>query len=200
MSKKSLYIALIVVLKWVIGLSTLCLLIERLWASVFFLSYRSCFISILWNMRITNWQLVEIMLADNVDPNILVRNLEVGVKLIKKYGKALFADMHIAAVKEVAKDVYMLLIVLRHAKKTDISSVKAVISLVKQRSDRYTWEYKVNSDSQVHNDTLKEFVQNSFAWAHVEHHVVEKQKVSVTGEWRYYKRDLEQDLKKLLYV
>jgi hypothetical protein len=70
--------------------------------------------------------------------------------------------------------------------------------LLKKRAENYDKSFTILSDSQDHQLQIKWFLENRFAHLQVSHHVLEWEQISVAGEWWYYKRDLEQDVKKLL--
>lgn len=139
------------------------------------------------------------MASDEIINN-LVYYLVVSEKLIKKYGKLLFVSEVLEQIKKESIDLYYFLLLLKSSKKTSVTNIKIIISLLKKQSKNYSSEFVVSVDTSVDQGPIQKYLEMNFDASLIEHKIVEGEEVFVAWEWRYYKRSLEQDVKKLLDI
>ncbi len=153
------------------------------------------------DMRLTNWQFVEQLLEHGDIVNDIVGYLRLSEILIKKYGKLLFLDSVLTSIRDVSVDLYYFLLLLKLSKKTSLKDIKKIIPLLKRQwAENYQKNFVISSSPEVASQDIKKYLYALFPDALVEHQEQDSEEVLVSGEWWYYKRWLEQDVKKLLWL
>lgn len=148
---------------------------------------------------ITNKNFFEKYLKWLNNQHLLVDNLEVINKLLKKYWKLLHSTKFVDKMKHVSVDTFNIIEALKMSWKLNI---KDVSSLIKYISINDTiWEKKFiiswsnNSCIKKAQESLKEKYSNidmeiwdlSSLWVYIK------------GDWKYFKKTLDWDLSKLLW-
>lgn len=151
-------------------------------------------------MRLTNGQFVDKLLSLSIPSNDIIHQLEVSMKLLKKYGRMLFTDKYIKEIHSKYSDIADLLQSLKIAKKHDMKTIKILIRLIKEKATDYYEEFIVKAWTEEHYMQMKAFLDKKFDKSSVENHTTMWNSVRVSWEGRYYKRGLEQDAKKLLDI
>jgi len=149
-------------------------------------------------MKTTNTNLINILLWAWIKPNMLVDSFSIIAKLIKKHGKMLFTEKYIQEISQVASNLWNLISILKAVHKIDYKDMKSLILMTKRLADNYSPEFQISSDSNDHNQKLKDYINTKFQESNINTNVLDKIWVSVSWEWRYYKRDLDSDLEKIL--
>lgn len=149
-------------------------------------------------MKTNNTDLISILLWSWIAPNLLVDSLFVIWRLIKKHGKMLYTDKYITEISVIAQNIWTIITVLKYTGKTSYEDIKKLIKMTKSISKGYKPEFTINSDSQNHNDKLKTYISTKFKNSKINTAVLDNIWIKISGEWRYYKRDLNSDLEKLL--
>ncbi len=150
-------------------------------------------------MKFTSNKLIEIILSSWIDPNKLVDLLFLVSKLIKKYGKMLFNQKYIKEISSINKDLWDIINILNIVDKKSYNDVKFIIILIKKVAENYFLKFSINSDSSEHNKLIENYIKNKFTKSKVELDTKWKLWISVSWEWRYYRKDLDSDLKKILW-
>lgn len=151
-------------------------------------------------MRLTDKQFVEQILETNANPNELIVNLELVIKLLKKYGKVVYGSDFAKNIKDISPEVHDLLFALKTASKDNVANIKNIISLIKKLDSNYNPTFVVKTDSKDHNTQIQDFLNKKFKDGDITSQGDIDQWVSVAGEGRYYQRSLDQDVKKLLKI
>jgi len=149
-------------------------------------------------MKTTNTELINILLWSWIQPNILVDGFLIVGKLTKRHGKMLYTDKYIKEISEVDPNISNLVSILKHTNKTEHQDIKNLIRMIKSSSDKYKPEFNISSDSKDHNEKLKEYIDTKFQSSKINTNAWDKIWVSISWEWRYYKKDLDSDLEKIL--
>lgn len=149
-------------------------------------------------MKTNNTDLINILLWSWITPNLLVDSFVVIWKLAKQHGKMLYTDKYIKEVSVVAQNIWTILSVLKYTDKLVYGDIKKLIKTTKLISKDYKTEFTISSDSQDHNDKLKEYINTKFDNSKINTAVLDKVWVKISWEWRYYKRDLDSDLERIL--
>jgi len=149
-------------------------------------------------MKITNTHLIGILLWSGIQANLLVDSLFVIWKLIKQNGKMLYTDKYIKEISTANKDIWELILILKKTGKTSYQDTKNLINMIKTKSSNYKLEFSVNSNSKDHNDEIKSKLNKQFKDSNINTDVIDDIWINVSGEWRYYKKNLDADLDKIL--
>lgn len=149
-------------------------------------------------MKTTNTKLINILLWAWIKPNLLVHNFLILWKLIKKYGKMLFTQKYIKEISNIDQGLWNLILILKATGNVWYQDTKNLVVLVKRLAKNYCLEFEIESDSKEHNDDFKKYINTKFQNSQINTKVLEKIWVSISWEWRYYKKDLDSDLGKIL--
>lgn len=149
-------------------------------------------------MHITNTVFVPYLLDTKIPSNELVQYLEMILKLNKKYGKKLYVSEVITNLKELDIHLHDILLLLWHFQKNKTTTIKTLIRMIKTLARDYKDVFSVNGDSDVHKEKLTAYLENNFDKSLINQNNKSTSWIAIKGEWWYYKRDLDQDLRKLL--
>jgi len=148
----------------------------------------------------TNKQFINHVLSVKCSANEIITQLEVVILLVKKYGKLVYTDQYLTLIEEVVPDSTAMLIALKRANKLKVGLIRDIISLVKKYSNNYYKEFVVKTDTENHYQMVKSFLDGKFEGSKVDKHTTHGSGVRISWEGWYYKRWLEQDIKKILGV
>lgn len=148
-------------------------------------------------MRTTNKTLAETFLQTWIPTNDLVSYFDIIIKLFKKYKKRIFDKEILDIIKGINEELYSILVILQHYNKKTLISIKNIISEIKQLSKDYTPTFTVNSIEE--NKDIEQLLEKKFPKCSVKKRDNLEVWVYIHWEWRYYKRNIDQDLQKLLW-
>jgi len=155
-------------------------------------------------MKTTNKELINILLWAWIKPNLLVNSFAIVWKLIKKHGRTLFADKYISEISDVDQNIWSLIAILKSTNKVKYQDTKVLLKLTKSLADDYNKEFNIISDSTQHNETVKSHLDTKFQNSKINTQIASNESdcdhlgVRISWEWRYFKKDLDSDLEKLL--
>jgi len=149
-------------------------------------------------MKISDKQFVQHLVSWEVDSNELIHYFQVCEKLLKKYWRAIFTEKYLENIKKVSNTTYEMLVVLKKSNKDSALSIKNIIRIFKEIAKDYKPEFTIKSDSKDHNQKLEKHLKNTFQESNILQNQNIQDEIKISGEWRYYKRWFEQDVKKLL--
>jgi len=101
-------------------------------------------------------------------------------------------------IKKASSTVYEVLLILKKANKDTALNIKNIIKNMKEVAPDYKPEFTIKSDSLDHNHKLEVHIKHTFEESNIINDHPTQEDVKISGEWRYYKRWFEQDVKKLL--
>lgn len=152
-------------------------------------------------MKISDKQFVKYLIEWWVSSNEIIHYFQVCEKLLKKYGKVVFGPKYLTEIQKASDVVAEILIILKKTGKTAATNIKNIIKSLKEVSKDYKQEFMIKSDSKDHNEKIKSHLITMFEDSKInQNQVVEQDEVRISGEWRYYKRWFEQDVKGLLNI
>jgi hypothetical protein len=151
-------------------------------------------------MKKTNTDLIWILLWSGISVNRLVDYLFIVWKLIKKHGKLLYTEKYIKEVSDIDQNIWNLIFILKKTNKISYFDIKNLIYTLKQNSYDYNSEFIVKSDSKDHNDKIISHLNTKFKNSDINSDIIDHIWIDVSGEWRYYKKDLDWDLNKILGI
>lgn len=140
----------------------------------------------------------EVLWNLDMSSNELIGYFQIVNTLIKKYGKRLLSPKIINIVQQADPNVYGLLLILIHHKKNKTIAIQNIIKQLKTNAD-YIPNFEVHMIEDSHKHSIQDKIKERFPWSvvHVHHNI--DLWVSVSGEWWHYKRNIDQDLKKILW-
>lgn len=149
-------------------------------------------------MKISDKQFVNQLLAWDNNTNEMIHYFQVCEKLLKKHWRAIFTSAYLENVQKASTIVYEVLLILKQTNKDNALSIKNIIKNLKETAKDYKPEFTIKSDSMDHNNALASHIKESFQESTIINDNASQDDVKISGEWRYYKRWFEQDIKKLL--
>jgi len=151
-------------------------------------------------VRLTDKQFAQQLLALDMGANEIIKALLVSSRLLKWYGKMLYLDDCLDSVKHVSHNVYVMLLALKKTWKLKANNIRNLIAWTKKYSEWYHSEFVVKADTVEHYEDVKKYLDGKFLWSEITQHTTKWNSIRISGEGRYYKRWLEQDVEKLLWL
>jgi len=149
-------------------------------------------------VHLTNEQLANHFLTIQQPINDIVVYLTVCQKLLKNYGKIVYSSAYFSLVTHISPELKNFLLILKASKKDSSEDIKHLIRIIKEKSSDYHPEFVVKTDSSDHYQQISSFLDTTFTNNTITQHTSKWNSIRVSWEWWYYKRWLEQDIKKLL--
>ena len=151
-------------------------------------------------MKISDKQFVKKLTSSNINTNELIHYFQICEKLLKKYWKQIFTFKYLENVKNVSTTTYEILSILKNINKDNNLSIKNIIRLLKEIAQDYKPEFTIKSDSIDHNRKIEDYLKSTFQESNIAKDQRPQDEIKISGEWRYYKRSFEQDVRKLLDI
>jgi len=149
-------------------------------------------------MNTTIHSLTQHLLQSAISADDLVAYLEGVLVLRKKYGRKIYTKDIINLITSIdpwfASLLRLLLIHNAHHNK----DIKQICRQIKQHSKKYTPRFTVSAPKEEYTHPVKEKIQTAFPDSHVSITSHIDVGIEISGEWRHYKRNLDQDIEKLL--
>ncbi len=149
-------------------------------------------------MRIGNQSIAKIFIESDITSNDLVAYFDVLIKLFKKYKKKILNTNILEIINTQDNKLYTIIKLLEHYNKLDISSIKNISTEIKKQSSDYTPTFTVNIIKHPKKDDVVNRLQSKFPKCGVNQQDWFELGAYISGEWWYYKRNIDQDLQKLL--
>lgn len=151
-------------------------------------------------MRLDNTAIVHTLLESKIPTNDLVVYFDSIIKILKKYGKNIQSTTFAGIIKDVDPTLTKMIEMLVMTNKCTIADVKALTKLLKQTAKDYKQVFAVElTDNAHHGKAIEEKLATKFAQAHISKSEAANLWAYVHGEGRYYKRDIDQDIQKMLW-
>ncbi len=153
-------------------------------------------------MYISTQKLASVLLEQSSHPDELLSLLSLAKKLISRFGKKVFQKNFSDMIEDIDWDIVAMLSILAHTSKKSAKDIADLISLVKQQAWTYThmltiqstwrhwWELTKKLEQRMSERTIKTEIDDSYndIW------------VRIAWEGRYFERNLEKDIDKLLRI
>jgi len=147
----------------------------------------------MWNNKIIN-----IISESSLSSNDTVFYFEIISKLIKKYWQKL-QDIQIQnIIKKCDEKIYFLLQVLQKYKKDNIPDIKTIVKEIKNKSE-YNPSFEINMIETSTKYNIEEKIQKKFPQSTIKTKNNIDLWIFIHWGWRYYKRNIDQDLEKVLW-
>lgn len=143
--------------------------------------------------------LLDTLLDANIKPNDLIMYFDVIILLIKKHWKKLYTPVMMKAIQEADTNVSMLLQLLVHYKKGTIADIRYLSKRIKTESKDYMPSFTVSIPKEQYQKSIEENIKKNFPTSQIHATSNIDLWVSISWEWRHYKRNLDQDIQKILW-
>ncbi len=149
-------------------------------------------------MTHTPYSLSETILHSDIPVNDIINYLEAIFVLRKKYGKKIYQQQMIDLIEKIEPWVASLirLIIIHNA--TENSNIKQLCRTIKQHNKKYISQFKVFVPQEKYLIPIQEKLQKKFPQSTIHKQTNIDVGIEISGEWRHYKRNLDQDIEKLL--
>ncbi len=138
------------------------------------------------------------MLECDITSNDLITYFGILIKLLKKHKKRLLDSSILDIIKEQDNNLYNLINIFKHYNKLDTTSIKNISTEIKKQSSDYIPTFAVNIIEHPKKNDVVERLQSKFPKCEVKQYDGFEIGAYISGEWWYYKRNIDQDLQKLL--
>lgn len=138
---------------------------------------------------------IDHMLSIEIPHNDLVSYLEIIVKLQKRYGKNFYHPKILSCIKDIDKETYIL---LHETQKLTTKDIQKLIIQIKKTSSSYVPTFTICTPRNDYKKALEEQIGHHFTQYNTQYQEDINLWVTVSWEWRYYKRNIDQDIQKLL--
>lgn len=147
----------------------------------------------------TSKQNISLMLLElGLPSNDLVLYFQIISKLIKKYWKRIFSTSVLDCIREADVNTYVLLQILHKHKKFKLSDIKSLVKDTKENKD-YLPSFEINMIETSQKYNIQEKLQIKFPKSYIKTNKNLDLWILVKWEGRYYKRNIDQDLEKILW-
>lgn len=150
-------------------------------------------------MRITDGQLVDIIIKEHKNIDHILQDLQVVIKLFKKYGQSIYTNRLVEEIGSVNKNIADLCTILKKTKKNNPRAINNIIRLCKMHHEKYTQSFTIVAETKRQKD-IQATIQKIQGEVHIEHKQPAEVWVAIQGEWKYFKRSLDKDLEKMLFA
>ena len=147
-------------------------------------------------MNIKNTKLIEVLLWSGMQANFLVDSFWIIWKLIKKHGKMLYTTKYMFEISKADEGIWSLISILGNAGKMNYKDTKTLIKLIKSTIDTYNQEFTINSSTE--NQEIITYLNKKFEDSKIQTETTDNVWLKISWEGRYYKKDLDSDLDKIL--
>ena len=142
--------------------------------------------------------LVDTLLQTDITPNDLIVYFDSIIKLIKKYWKTVYTTQMLAILKEADITIYLLLEILIKYKKQNIADIAHLSKSIQQKSKNYIPTFTIHIPKKQYKEAIEKNIKKVFPNSQIQTQENIELGVSISWEWRHYKRDIDQDIQKLL--
>ncbi len=147
-------------------------------------------------MNIKNTKLIEVLLWSGMQANFLVDSFWIIWKLVKRHGKMLYTTKYVSEISKVDEGIGSLISILGNAGKMNYKDTKTLIKLIKSTIDTYNQEFTINSNTE--NQEIIIYLNQKFEDSKIQTETTDNVWLKISWEGRYYKKDLDSDLDKIL--
>lgn len=148
-------------------------------------------------MYFTNKQFIETITSTGVSTNQIVDYLKIVSLLIKKYWRIIYSTQFLETIKNNFIEVYNIINILKKTNKHSLLSIKKLISILKKNTD-YKENFQIEIQENENYEKVKNYINSKFESSSVEQKSAENISIKISWEWWYYKRNLDQDIEKLI--
>lgn len=150
-------------------------------------------------MSLPSSVLITTLLDTDITPNELVVYFDTIILLIKKYWKKIYTPTMMSSIKEADISVYTILQLLLYYKKQKISDISGLSRGIQQGNIDYMPRFTVSAPEAHYQETIKKNIKKNFPTSQIRTSSNIDLWVSISWEWWHYKRNLDQDIQKILW-
>lgn len=149
-------------------------------------------------MALTTKTLIDTFLQTEISANDLLVHFESILQLRKKYGKQLFTPRIMDSIKEVEPTTHTIIQILAKYNKDTLVDIKYLISYIKKNVKTYIPNFVITSPTKNQTETVTKQIHKRFPDSSVSKKDTIDLGITIAWEWWHYKRNLDQDIQKLL--
>jgi len=149
-------------------------------------------------MALTTATLIDTFLQTGISPNDLLIHFEAILLLRKKYGKQIYTSRIIENIQQADPTTYAIIQILVHYNKHTILNLKYLISYIRKNIKNYIPNFTITAPTKYTTETITKHINKQFPNNSINTQDTIDIGISIAGEWRHYKRNLNQDIQKLL--
>lgn len=143
--------------------------------------------------------LVDTLLDADIKPNDLIMYFDVIILLIKKHWKKIYTPAMMQVIQQADNNIYMLLQLLVHYKQQTIADINYLSKRIKSTSKDYMPSFTISIPKEQYQKNIEENIKKNFPTSQIHATSNIDLGVSISWEWRHYKRNLDQDIQKILW-
>lgn len=143
--------------------------------------------------------LIDTLLNADIKPNDLIMYFDVIILLIKKHWKKIYTSAMMKTIQKGDNNVYVLLQILVHYKKQTIADINYLSKCIKSQSKDYMPSFTVSIPKEKYQTSIEKNIKKNFPTSQIHTTSNIDLWVSISWEWRHYKRNLDQDIQKILW-
>lgn len=143
--------------------------------------------------------LIDTLLQTEITPNELLAHFDAIIMLLKKYGKAVYTPKMMTIIKVTDTSIYWLIKLLIHYKKQNIADIKSIAKYIQQKSPNYISTFTVQVPKEQCVPPIQDFITKKFPNSQIQKQSNIDLWISVSWSWWHYKRNIDQDIQKLLW-
>lgn len=134
----------------------------------------------------------------DIPANDIINYLEIISLLRKKYGKKIYQQYMIDIIQKVEPWIASLIRLLVIHNATENNDIKQLCRTIKYHNKKYISQFEVFIPKDKYLDPIQKKLQKKFPQSTIYKQTNIDMGVEIRWEWRYYKRNLDQDIEKLL--
>jgi len=150
-------------------------------------------------MALTTATLIDTFLQTGISPNDLLVHFESILLLRKKYGKQLYTSRIVKSIEQAEPTTYAIIQILSHYNKHSSIAIKYLISYIKKNIKTYVENFTIIAPTKKQTETITQYLHNKFPNSSINTQDTIDLGITIAGEWWHYKRNLDQDIQKLLW-
>lgn len=148
-------------------------------------------------MKISNTKFLDIVLQSGISVNELAWYFSVILKLSANYGLVIFSNDYLLVIEKQDKIVGDLLLLLKKIKHTNYKQIKQLYNTILRHSG-YTSSFVLELDGKVFEKNIEDYLSQKFWERDFIHKEYLWEWVKIKWWDRYFKKDLDQDINKIL--
>ncbi len=150
-------------------------------------------------MYVTDKQFATILLESGIEENSLVNAVLTANKLLKRYGQSIYSKTYRELVENIAPETAAVLYAAKEVNKHNAEKLRHIAKLLKNMANNYQPTFTIQSPSEV-TEKLETYLQKKITNAQIDTQEIQTNMVHIAGEWSYYKRSVDKDVRTLLWL
>jgi len=150
-------------------------------------------------MYVTDKQFAAILLDSGIEENSLVNAVITANKLLKRYWQSIYSKAYSELVENISPETAAVLYAAKEVDKNSSDKLRHIAKLLKSMASNYQPTFTIQSPSEV-TEKLETYLQNKVKDSHIDTEEIQTNMINIQGEWSYYKRSVDKDVRTLLWL